>query len=77
MQEVALFGGSREVFEKAWSDIVPMHWHKDLKEAVTLLSHTACKGDVVLLAPATSSFDQYDNYMKRGEDFKRIVGALA
>lgn len=77
VQEVALFGGSRDVFEKAWGDIVPMHWHEHLKEAVTLLSHTACKGDVVLLAPATSSFDQYGSYIKRGEDFKRIVGALA
>ena len=34
-------------------------------------------GDVVLLAPATSSFDLYDNYMARGDDFKRIVSKLA
>ena len=35
------------------------------------------EGDVVLLAPATSSFDQYRNYVERGNDFKRIVGSLA
>ena len=77
VHEVALFGGSREVFEEAWGDVVPLHWHENLEEAVTLLSSTAQKGDVVLLAPATSSFDQYENYLKRGEDFKRIVGMLA
>ena len=26
-------------------------------------------GDVVLLAPATASFDQYDSFERRGEDF--------
>ena len=37
-------------------------------------------GDVVLLAPAASSFDQYDNFERRGEDFaeqvKRITETL-
>jgi UDP-N-acetylmuramoylalanine--D-glutamate ligase len=28
---------------------------------------------VVLLAPACSSYDQYPNYLRRGEDFKRVV----
>ena len=35
------------------------------------------KGDVVLMAPATSSFDLYANYEERGKDFKRIVGKLS
>ena len=34
-------------------------------------------GEVVLLVPACTSFDMYDNFMRRGEDFKRIVGRLA
>ena len=33
----------------------------------------AHEGDVVLLAPACSSYDQYPNYLRRGEDFKRVV----
>lgn len=32
-------------------------------------------GDVVLLAPAAASFDQYDSFEKRGDDFVRLVHA--
>ncbi len=73
VRAVGLFGDSREVFEDAWSDLVLMHWEKTLEEAVKFIFRIACPGDVVLLAPATSSFDQYLNYKERGNDFKRIV----
>jgi UDP-N-acetylmuramoylalanine--D-glutamate ligase len=33
-------------------------------------------GEVVLLAPAAASFDQYPNFEKRGEDFTARVKAL-
>jgi UDP-N-acetylmuramoylalanine--D-glutamate ligase len=33
-------------------------------------------GDVVLLAPAAASFDQYDSFEARGEDFIAQVGAI-
>lgn len=75
--EVALFGASREKFEQAWQGAVPMSWHPTLEPAVRHLAAAAQKGDVVLLAPATSSFDLYANYMARGEDYKRIVGELS
>ena len=74
---MALFGASREHFEKAWRDLAPLRWHPTLEEAVRALAASAKEGDVVLLAPATSSFDLYDNYMARGDDFKRIVSELA
>lgn len=75
--EIALFGASREHFEEAWQGIAPMHWHPNLEEAVQALAAAARQGDVVLLAPATASFDLYKNYMDRGDDFRRIASGLA
>lgn len=40
-----------------------------MAEAVTRASADAVPGDTVLLAPAAASFDQYDSFEKRGEDF--------
>lgn len=77
VQEVVLFGASREHFEKAWQGIVPISWHETMEPAVRFASANAKSGDVVLLAPATSSYDLYKNYEQRGEDFKQIVGKLS
>jgi len=43
--------------------------------AVALATQEAEAGDVVLLAPAAASFDQYDSFEKRGDDFVRLVRA--
>ncbi|MDA9308595.1 UDP-N-acetylmuramoyl-L-alanine--D-glutamate ligase [Amylibacter sp.] len=40
-----------------------------ISEAVRLASLDAEKNDVILLAPACASFDQYENFEKRGDDF--------
>jgi UDP-N-acetylmuramoylalanine--D-glutamate ligase len=74
---VGLFGGSREVFETAWEGAAPLFWEPTLEQAVKRLFAEAQPGDVILLSPATSSFDQYENYKVRGDDFRRIAGALA
>jgi len=74
--EAALFGAGREFFEQAWQGVIPMSWHPSLQEALHALADKAVRGDVILLAPATASFDLYKNYQERGDDFKRIVGSL-
>ena len=76
-KSVNLYGASREIFEAAWQGVVPLCWHERMEDAVLALQDKVGEGDVVLLAPATSSFDQYRNYVERGNDFTRIVGSLA
>jgi UDP-N-acetylmuramoylalanine--D-glutamate ligase len=48
-----------------------------LENAVRRASESAAPGDVVLLAPACSSFDQFQSYEHRGRVFKETVLSLA
>jgi UDP-N-acetylmuramoylalanine--D-glutamate ligase len=48
-----------------------------LEIALRRASATAVAGDIVLLAPACASFDQFQNYEHRGQVFKETVQALA
>jgi UDP-N-acetylmuramoylalanine--D-glutamate ligase len=73
VKSVALFGGSREIFEAAFSGVVPVSWDPTLKEAVYRAALSAAPGETVLLAPATSSFDQFANYKERGKVFSEAV----
>jgi UDP-N-acetylmuramoylalanine--D-glutamate ligase len=48
-----------------------------LDQAVRKASEYAGRGDIVLLAPACASFDQFQSYEQRGRVFKEVVHALA
>jgi UDP-N-acetylmuramoylalanine--D-glutamate ligase len=47
-----------------------------MDSAVKQASASAQPGDIVLLAPACASFDQFQNYEHRGRVFKELVGNL-
>ena len=47
-----------------------------MARAVAAAAAEAQPGEVVLLAPAAASFDQYPNFERRGEDFTARVKAL-
>ncbi len=48
-----------------------------MREATSLARELADSGDVVLLSPACSSFDEFSSYRERGAVFKKLVGTLA
>ena len=48
----------------------------DLEAAVLLAAREASSGDVVLLSPACASWDQYRDYVERGEHFLKLVSDL-
>ena len=73
VKAVCLYGASREHFEKAWSGIIPVTWDETMDLALERSRRIAVRGDTILLAPATSSFDQYKNYVERGNHFKELV----
>lgn len=47
-----------------------------LKESVNLANKKAKSGDIVLLSPASASFDAFKNFAERGEKFKQWVNEL-
>ena len=49
---------------------------EDYRQAVALADSRAGAGDVVILSPASTSFDRFANFMERGRVFKEIVNAL-
>jgi len=58
----------------AGAEILSSH---TLENAIRRASESATTGDIVLLAPACASFDQFENYEHRGRVFKEIVHSLA
>jgi len=59
---------------KGAAEIVPA---ETLENAIRRAAESARPGDIVLLAPACASFDQFRNYEHRGKVFKAVVRALA
>lgn len=49
---------------------------EDYHEAVRLADSRSSEGDVVILSPASTSFDRFANFMERGRVFKEIVNQL-
>lgn len=48
----------------------------DYHEAVAIADQRSGEGDVVMLSPASTSFDRFANFMERGRVFKEIVHQL-
>ena len=71
-----LIGSAAEKIEKQISGSVALDRAETLERAVETASHAAQRGDVVLLAPACASFDQFQNYEHRGRVFKDLVKQL-
>ena len=68
-----LLGEMQGKLRAAWSLFAPCALADSLLEAVQQAADSAAPGDVVLLSPGCSSFDQFQNYQRRGEMFRDAV----
>ncbi len=73
VKHLAVMGEARAIIENAFTGVVPVSNSETMKEAVEICVKNSAAGDVVLLSPGCSSFDQYKNYAERGDDFKKWV----
>jgi UDP-N-acetylmuramoylalanine--D-glutamate ligase len=71
-----LIGAAAEKIAADFGDAVPFVHAGTLDRAVQTAMDRAQPGDTVLLAPACSSFDQFENYEERGRTFKQLVAKL-
>ena len=72
---VYTIGSAAAKIESQLHGVVSLHSCETLGNAVHAAADAARPGEVVLLAPACSSFDQFDNYEQRGSIFKELVSA--
>jgi UDP-N-acetylmuramoylalanine--D-glutamate ligase len=77
-KQAVLFGATGPAIRQAILDSgpCPIEMVSNLEEAVMLASKVAETGDVVLLSPASASFDQYSDFTARGEHFRSLVSRL-
>lgn len=77
VKSIVLLGEARDIIFQALRGTVPIEIAETLQAAVRACFSLASEGDVVLLAPACTSFDMFRSFEHRGEVFKQEVRALA
>lgn len=77
VREVLVIGAARKQIVSDLAGAVEIVEAGDLETAARTAAERARPGDVVLLAPACSSFDQFENFEHRGRVFKELVQRLA
>ena len=71
---VVCFGETKNRIEEFCNDLnIKCYKNDTLKEAMNVVKDICTPGDVVLLSPACASWDQYDRFEDRGDEFKKLV----
>ena len=76
LRSAILFGEDAVAIQEAFDGLATTSRFTGLHEAVNCAAEIAEAGDIVLLAPACASFDQYENFQARGDDFRSAVMEL-
>ncbi len=72
---VYAIGEAAETVKTAWGDEITQ-LYSTLKLAIESASEQSCSGETILLSPGCASFDMFDNFVDRGNQFKTIVREL-
>ncbi len=77
VKKVYTIGAAAEKIEQQLTGVADVFSAGTLDNAVRRAAESAVAGDIILLAPACASFDQFVSYEQRGKVFKEAVHALA
>ncbi|MBW2028462.1 MAG: UDP-N-acetylmuramoyl-L-alanine--D-glutamate ligase [Deltaproteobacteria bacterium] len=77
VRRAILLGESRELLARSLEGSVPYDMADTMEDAVSRAFDSSREGDVVLLAPACSSFDMFKDYSHRGRVYREAVERLS
>ena len=75
-KELIVMGEAAEAIRSTLGQLLPTKVAASMQDAVTMAFQDADPEDVVLFSPGCASFDWYNNYAERGDDFRRTVEEL-
>jgi UDP-N-acetylmuramoylalanine--D-glutamate ligase len=74
---VIAYGEAAPLIEADLAGVVPLtHLESSFEDVIDTARQLAQPGDVVLLSPACSSYDMFDNYEQRGRVFKQLAAGV-
>lgn len=75
-KRVILLGRDASILRQSLGSVVAIDMASSMSHAIKIAQKHAAAGDQILLSPACASFDMYDNYIERGNDFVGLVNNL-
>ena len=76
VKAIILIGEAADKMEAAFQGLCPIYREPNLGQAVKQAENMVLPGQVVLLSPGCASFDMFDNFEDRGNQFKELVNGL-
>jgi UDP-N-acetylmuramoylalanine--D-glutamate ligase len=73
VKQIIAYGQAGIRLSEIYHGLVPILYEQAFDSAVEDAHQISEPGDIVLLAPACASFDQFSNYEERGDSFRRLV----
>lgn len=78
VKHIICFGQTKErIKDFALSHNIDVTVTDNLEEATKAAYNISSEGDTILLSPACASWDQYNHFEERGDEFKKIVNELS
>ena len=77
IKHLVLIGEDAKLIDTQLNELLTTSFARDMHDAVCQAANIASAGDIVLLSPACASFDMYQSFEHRGNEFTRCIDAVA